>query len=244
MIPALKSEALKLLSVRSTLVIAAIAGLLIIFFAGYVEGFKAAPAMLKDPGLLAREVTAAINFSAVFAGLIAILLFSHEYRYNTIMHTLVSSNRRSKVLLAKILVTSLFAVVFAVLVGVLSPLATTVGLQLANKELVEQVIPYSDLIWRSLLFIWGYAMIGLLFVALVRNQVLAIGAMFIIPTTIEPIAGALLKKNAEYLPFNALSAVIGNNPDITHARGAAIFLAHIVFWWLLAWLLFLRRDAN
>jgi ABC-2 type transport system permease protein len=244
MIPALKSEALKLLTVRSTYVITAIAALLILFFAGFTEGYKAAPALLRDSGLLAREVTAAITFSAIFAGLIAILLFSHEYRYNTIMHTLVSTNRRSKVLLAKIMVTSLFAIVFATVAGVLSPLATLAGSGLAGKELVTQVIPYSDLIWRSLFFIWGFAMAGLLLVALFRNQVMAIGAMFIIPSTVEPIAGALLKKNAEYLPFNALGAVIGDNPDTSHARGATIFLVHLAVWWLLAWLLFLRRDAN
>ena len=244
MIPALKSEALKLLTVRSTYVITAIALAMIVFFAGYVEGFKANPQPLRNSGLLAQEVTAAINFTAVFLGLIAILLFSHEYRYNTIMHTLVNTNRRTKVLLSKIIVTSLFAVVFTAIAATLSPLATTIGVHLAGKELVAQAIPYSDLIWRSLFYMWAYAMIGLLLVALVRNQVLAIGAMFIIPTTVELILGALLKKNAEYLPFTALGAVINDSPDTTHARGAVIILIHLLVWWPLAWLLFSRRDAN
>ncbi len=244
MFAALRAETRKLLSVRSTYVVVAGMILLTLFFAGYVDGFKGDAKIFKNPGDLALEVVNALNFTGVFCGLVAIMLFSHEYRYNTILHTLTSINRRSKVLLAKIVVMSGFAIVFALLVGVLSPLANYVGVHVAGHHLVAQTIPVSDLLWRGLFYTWGYAMAGLLFVALTRNQVFSIVGLFFFPLTIEGIATLLLKHNAIYLPFTSLNAVLSGNPDTTHRKAALVFLIWLAVAWLIAWLLFLRRDAT
>lgn len=244
MLPAINAEFRKLLTVRSTYIIFACMVLLALFFAGYVEGYKADTKMLGSPDYLAQEVISALTAVAVFCGLIAVLLFSHEYRYNTIMHTLTSTNRRIKVLLAKIIVMTAFALLFGLVLGSFSPLASYVGTQLAGHDPVTQAIPYSDLLWRGLFYTWGYAMIGLLLVALVRNQVFAVVALFFIPVTVELIAAALLKANAIYLPFTSLNNVLSNNPDVTHLKSAVIFLVHMVCWWLIAYLLFIRRDAT
>ncbi len=241
---AIKAEIRKLLSVRSTYVIVGGMILLTLFFAGYVDGFKGDAHILKDPNALGTEVINALNFTAVFCALIAILLFSHEYRYNTILHTLTSINRRSKVLLAKIVVMTGFAALFGLVIGALSPLATYAGVHLAGHELITQTLPISDLLWRALFYAWGYAMAGLLFVALTRNQVFAIVGLFFLPLTIEGVASLLLKKNAIYMPFTALNDVLTNSPDITHKKAALVFLVWLVSSWAIAWLLFLRRDAT
>ncbi len=149
MMPALKAEFRKLWTVRSTYVILAISLLLILLMAGYGEGFKADKAALHNSGLLAREITSAITALGVFGALVSILLFSHEYRYNTIMYSLTSANNRSKLLLAKILAMTGFAVLFSLVTGVISPLATLAGaLQISTsirlagfQNIVERLPP-------------------------------------------------------------------------------------------------------
>jgi ABC-type transport system involved in multi-copper enzyme maturation permease subunit len=244
MIPALKAEFRKLTTVRNTYVTTAFAALLILFFAGYVNGFRATPGMLMQSNVLTEQITSAITIVSIFAAIIAILLFSHEYRYNTIMYSLTSSRSRSQFLLAKILMVTMFSIAFTLAMGALSPMATLVGAKLAGHELATQIIPYSDLLWRCLLYGWGYAMVGLLLVSFARNQLFAIVALFIAPSTVELLLGLLLKKNQIYLPFTALGAVLNDHPGITHAKAAVVFLAYMVIGWLIAWLLFVRRDAN
>ena len=244
MIPAIKSELLKLLTVRSTYVISLISLAIIIFFAGYVEGYKLDAGGLNNPGHLGTEIVNAASNISIFLAIIAILLFSHEYRYNTIMYTLTSINRRTKVLLAKIIVMTGFAAVFIAVMSIVSPIASSVGIHMAGHSLVEQTISFGDLWWRALFTGWAYAMVGLLIVALVRNQVFAIVALFIIPSTVEPLLGLLLKQNVVYLPFTAITAVVQKSPDISFTKAAFVATAYLVIGWIIAWLLFLRRDAN
>jgi hypothetical protein len=57
-----------------------------------------------------------------------------------------------------------------------------------------------------------------------------------------------LKKKVVYLPFSALHEVIGQgqnyNKTISPVKGAVIFGCYLVVGWIVAWVLFLRRDAN
>lgn len=244
MLPALKSEFRKLFTVRSTYVITAFIALFIVFFAGYIQGFKADSATLQDSGYLAAQSAGALAFAGVFCGLISILLLSHEYRYNTIMYTLTSVNSRSKVLLSKILAMTAFAVGIAIIMALWSPLVAYLGIQLAGNDLAAQTVPLGDLIWRGLFFMWAYSMIGLVLVALTRNQIFSVVALFFIPITVEGIAALLLKENAIYLPFTSLMAVITDNPNIAPPKAALVFLGYLASSWATAWFLFLRRDAN
>lgn len=244
MFAALKAEFRKLFTVRSTYVIIAGATLLILFITGYARGFKADVKELHDVHYLVMAVINAIDVVAVFGSLIAIFLFSHEYRYNTIMHTLTSVNRRSKVLLAKILVMTSFAGLLALAVSMLAVLATYVGVHLAGHQLAVQSLPVSDLLWRGLFYAWGYAMIGLLLVVLTRNQAFSIVTLFFFPATVEGLLSLILKDNAAYLPFTALNGVLESSSHLSHPQAALVFLGWLLGLWAVAWLLFLRRDAT
>jgi len=244
MIAALRAELRKLLTVRSTYILSLATVLFILLFAGLIDGYKASGELLNNPNYLAMEVTNALTLAAVFCGLIAILLFSHEYRYNTIMHTLTSVNNRGKVLLAKVLVMTVFAALFALVMGTLSPVAAHIGSQLAGHDAVAQTIPVRDLLWRGAFLVWGYVMIGLLLVALSRNQVFSVVALLFIPSTLEGIIGVLLKENAVYQPFAALNAVASGGASISPEKAALVFLAYMAAWWTTAWVLFMRRDAT
>lgn len=247
MITALKSEFRKLLTVRSTFIISGFVTALVIFIAFYLEGWRLDPKSLQDPMQLSSAVTGALSIT-IFGAIVAVLLMSHEYRYNTILHTLTSSNSRTKVLIAKFVTVSVYALVLAVFIGVVSPLMVSLGVHAHGHTLVPQTLHYSNLAWRSLFYGWGYAMAGLLLAALLRNQIAAIVSLFLIPSLGENLASLLLKHNTVYLPFSALNNVIGNTDPrtgmISPAKAAGVYCIYLVVGWIVAWALFLKRDAN
>ncbi|HSX07275.1 MAG TPA: ABC transporter permease subunit [Candidatus Saccharimonadales bacterium] len=251
MIPAIKAEFRKLVTVRSTYVISGLATALVIFFAFYIEGYKLGVSdVAYHPNLLASDVTGALSTTAIFASIIAILLVSHEYRYNTIMHTLTATNNRMKVLVGKFLAVSAYALLFAAFIGVLSPVMSYLGIRAHGMQMPHQIIHYGDLIWRTLFYGWGTGMIGLVISVLVRNQVASIVSMFLIPGVVENLLGLLLKKDTIYLPFSSLDQVINSgstNPAqgmLTPGKAAGVFAIYLVVGWIVAAVLFVRRDAN
>ncbi|HEY5442194.1 MAG TPA: ABC transporter permease [Candidatus Saccharimonadales bacterium] len=246
MIPAIKAELRKLLTVRSTYIILGGCLVLEFIFAFYGGGMKASTGDLHNPNYLAGQVTQAVSALSVLIALVGTLLVTHEYRYNTIMYTLTASRRRTQVLLAKLLVITIFAAVFSLLFGLLSPLLAIVGVHVKGHVLVHQVIPLWNLLWRSVFAGWGFAMFALILAFLIRIQVGSIVALFLIPSTVEPLVGLILKHNTAYLPFTAVGLVLDHNPDysVSYARAALVTAIYVVVGWIIAWIFFMRRDAN
>lgn len=244
MIAALKAELLKLLTTRSTYVIIALALLVDMFFAGFVKGYKLADPLLTSPTTFQESITIIVSLTAIFGAIASILLMSHEYRYNTILYSLTSNKSRTTFLVAKIIVLTVFTLVLTSLIAVVVPLFIQIGVGLAGNALPAQTIAYGDIIWRSLFFAWGYAMIALMIAVLVRNQIGTMMVFFILPSTIEGLLTIWLKDNASYLPFTSLGAVIQANPVLSYAHAAMVFSIYLIVGWLIAWVLFIRRDAN
>ncbi len=247
---ALRAEFRKLLTVRSTYFITLLVTIFVIFIAFYVIGWRSSPSDLHNSLNLANDVTGALNVT-VFGAVIAILLMTHEYRYNTIMYTLTSSNSRSKVLLAKFITISLYALFLSALIAVISPIFGYFGIHAHGLKLVHQNIPYASLAWRSLFYGWGYAMAGLLLATLSRNQVASIAALFVIPGVIEQLLGLLLKHNTVYLPFSSLNQVLGHghgrtdiSSNLSPGKAAGVFCIYLAVGWIVSWILFTKRDAN
>ena len=106
MIPALKAEFRKLLTVRSTYFITLFALALLTFISLYVEGYKNGKDSVAAGGslYLAGSITQHSGILALFGAIVALLLLAHEYRYSTIVYTFTNARSRSKVLLAKMIV--------------------------------------------------------------------------------------------------------------------------------------------
>ena len=256
MIPTLKAEFKKLLSVRSTY-LTSLAALLFVagLIAFYGQGFKTEPKDLNSL-FLVGTITIFSNITAIAGAIIALLLLAHEYRYNTIVYTLTASNSRSKVLAAKIITVLLFVLGLSLLV-IGSALALSVaGVAAAGHSLPHQDINILTYLAKSVFLCEGYAMFGLLLAALVRNLVGAIVILLVVPNTIEGLLSLLLKHNSVYMPFTALqqvvqSPVIANAPKrladtgyLSPVKGALVFLCYLVGGWAITWYLFLRRDAT
>lgn len=270
MINTLQSEIRKLLTARTTYIISIIFLLLSAFFAFYVHGFRdsgteqlvlngASPLDQARASLfVAGSITQIANVISIAGALIALLLLAHEYRYNIITYTLSISNSRSKVLAAKILAVLMYVFVYTVLATAISLALIWAGAAAAGHSLPHQDVNLLTFFAKTLFFCEAYAVAGLLFIALIRNQIGAIAALLILPNTVEGLLSLLLKQDTVYLPFSALQQVVqppviagavAAHPDattgtLTAPHGALVFLAWLVGAWIVAWVLFLKRDAN
>lgn len=248
MFAALKAELRKLFTVRTSYGVVGAALAIVILYAFYIEGIRAGDSV-NSALKLASEVPGAIQAVAALGGIVALLLMTHEYRYNTIMYTLTSTRRRLTVLIAKILAVSIFALLFAALGGVLAPVMAYLGLSIKGLHLTTQQFPLWDLAWQGVFFTWAYSMFALLFATLFRSQVASIVVLLFAPGVVESLAGLLLKHNAKYLPFTGLGQVLQAGSHVpsgqlSTAHAAVLTLCYLGFGWLIATVLFLRRDAN
>ncbi len=245
MMQALKSEYRKLFTVRSTYVIVGLITLFMVIFAFYAQGVKAEYAVEYA---LTTHVSSAIingtNIVGVFAALIGLLLFTHEYRYNTIVYTLAASNSRLKPLAAKFIAGSSVAIVLTLAFGMLIPVFIYLGTRVAGLELAAQDVPYLSLLWKCLLVSWANMMYALLIASLIRNQVGVVAAYFLIPSTVEGLLSIVLKDNTVYLPFSVLSEITSRSPTLSAGVAAAVVMAYVVAGSVAAAYLFFRRDAN
>lgn len=247
MIPAIKAEFRKLFSVRSTYLIIIASLLITILFAGIINGLKVDAATLSSPHFLADQSINAVVFLGFIFAFAGLLLSSHEYRYMTIAYTLTTVNRRYKVMTAKFIVITVFAVLMSLVITFFSPLCTIVGASLADKQIGSQIFDIWSIIWRCIVCGWGYSMYAFIILMIIRNQIGAIILFLLTPLIGENILGLLLKQNISYLPFTALQAVaaptsLGNHT--TSAHQTVIVSIYIVIGLLVSTVLFIRRDAN
>lgn len=248
MINTIKAEARKIYSIRSTYIVLAFCLALEALFAFYITGWHTPPESLLDAGYMVSQATSAINSLWLFVALVGVLLVTHEYRYNTIVYTLTAGKSRVRVLLAKFLVVSAFAIVCSLVFGWLSPLLSQVAVNVRGLHLGAQTVPIWSLTWRMAVAGWGFAALSFFLAVIIRVQVGAIAAMFLIPSTVENLVGMLLKQNQVYLPFSSLNTLVTiadpSSPHISYARAAAVACAYIVSIGALAFFLFVKRDAN
>ena len=248
MINQISAEFKKVFTIRSTYVIFALMFALMFFFGFYVGGWHLDKLDLLDPRQLYRTAQQSINFLAIFPALIALLLITHEYRYNIISYSLTISNSRSKVLASKIIVVTILSLITTSIVLVASPIFARWGISANGLKLVHQNFYFWDIAWKGLVFGWGYAMVGLLLGALIRNQIGAIVVLFIVPDTVEGLLSIWLKNNTDYLPFTALHTMLGaglnsSGATIAPVHALYVFLAYLLGGWVIAWYLFIKRDA-
>lgn len=247
MIAAIRSEARKLLTVRSTYFIVVISLAIIALFAGYGDGYRAKVTDIANPLWLQHESFSAIVFAGLIVAITALLLFGHEYRYNGIMYTLTASNNRLKSLFSKALVISVFSILASILFAFFSPLCTKVGVHLAHHTLGPQTFDIWNTIWRCAFVGWGYALYAFILVAIIRSQVGSIVAFLMIPLIGENIIGSVFKSTQNYLPFLSLQSVAPTNTGpLTSSLHHFVYvsLAYVVGGLLVSSLLFVRRDAN
>lgn len=269
MIPTLRSEFKKLFSIRSTYFFILLALVIVGIYSFYGEGFKDSAALLQTAHhkhgplegevlslFIAGTITVMSHFISLFAGIIALLLITHEYRYNTITYTLASNNSRSKVLASKLLTVMGFVLVYSLILVLYGIGMIYLGLHFSHNVLPHQTVDFVNYVAKIIFHAEGYALAALLFGALIRNQVGSFAALLIIPGPVEGLLSLILRHDSVYLPFMSLDQVIQaptvSPPNVNEAptgylspgKGALVYICYLIVGWAVAWYLFLHRDAT
>lgn len=250
MAPTIKAEFRKLFTIRSTYILIGLSLALVALLCFYFEGYRGntgSPASKLAPTALQEIVSNGAGLAAVFTTIIAILFMAHEYRYNTIMYTLTTNARRSRVLLAKLFTIILFSVGCGLLAVAVALGSYMLGLSLRDATLPTQNFDVLTHVGRVAFYYMGYALIGLLIATVARSVVVAIATLLIFPITVEPLLGLVLKENTKYLPFTALDSTVGaaiTERTLTPGSAIVVTCGYLVVGLVITWVLFVRRDAS
>ena len=250
MLTNLRSEFRKLYTVRSTYFILLIALALEFLVFWLAKGYKINHANLlmvqHDPHFLVDQILVSMNVVGLLFAIVVVLFVTHEYRYNTIMYTLTASKNRSRVFFSKLIVISVFSLLFGAVFATIAPLLTKWGLATHHYTLVHQTFPLQSIAWRTLVNSWGGAMLVAMIALIVRIQVGAFAVTFLLPTVIEGLLSEWLHSNSVYLPFSSFGVLTSLTApsNLSFAHAALVGLAWIVGSGIVAWVLFQTRDAN
>ena len=243
----LRSEWIKLWSVRSHQVMLGLAVLLSMGFAGLVSAV-----VPNDPEQLGPDFDpftfslSGAGIATLLVGSVGVLLMSGEYRHGTTRVTFAAEPHRARVLVAK------GAVGFAagVLVGLLAvPLALATGLTIFSLRDFDVSVG-GGTFWRAAVgavVLFGLnALIGLGLGAILKSAAAGIVVFAIANVLVEPILDALFGRWARFLPFRAGAEIISRDPvdpGLGWALGLAYFSAWIAALLVIGGLLVSRRDA-
>ena len=235
------SEARKLTTARS--VYAMLAGLLAIVAFGVVaivsEGSPRPFPLEQQPFL-----HVAMTIAPLFGLLLGLRSFTDEFRFGSIVPTLLASPNRVRVLGAKVVISAAGAVVLT-LVAVLASVAIGAPLLAAKGVgIVWSAAGLTTVVARMLAAsaVWGVIGVGVGLA--VRHQVAAIAGTLVWLLAAEGLLSGLVPNVARFFPGSAGFAFVGINPGagFTPAIGAAVLAAYAFVAVLAGGALMQRRD--
>jgi ABC-2 type transport system permease protein len=242
----LRSEWIKIMSVRSTWLSLAVAAALSIGISAMI----AAASSSFGPGFPAvSAILSPTQFTMLVAGILGAIVITGEYSTGMIRSTLTAEPHRGAVVLAKaVVVAALMAVVtlitYAVAIVVTAPLLTE-GIDWAEPS--QSIVPLAF----GVLSMVAFTLIGLGFGFIVRNGAGAIaatvGVLFVLPIVVSMFAMAgegwrWIVDLGQYLPMNAASTLTApGGEDLVPALLA--LLGWTVVPLLVGWGVLRTRDA-
>lgn len=242
----IRTEALKLRTVRSPWPLLAAAPLLV------AAGISGAVNTSKDPldASLQSQALAHVGLTSIFTLVFGILAVAGEHRHKTIIDTYLSTPARGRTITAKLLVYAAF--------GILSGLVSTlIGLGVAAAWWQGKGATFawsSSAMWTTIGggIAWNaaFAAIGVGLGALVRSLVGAIALALAWIALVEGVVGQLVGNLARWLPFNAGQALgAATKPmmsgDLLPRWGGGVVLAmYTLVFAVLAVVATTRRDVD
>jgi ABC-2 type transport system permease protein len=220
----IRTELLKLTTMRLTYGLLAVAAALTALFA-VLENNRAGasgtgvPPISSADGL--RTVTTVTGFAMLLAAVLGSIVANGEFRHSTATLTYLATPRRARVLAAKAVAAVSAGALFGLVAGII---ATGVGLIFAAAHGDRVALPAGTLIGHVAGAVAGAALLAALGVAvgsLVRSQLATVIGLFVWAILIESVIGGLYPTVRPYLPYTAATTLSGVN-----LGGAAFGPAH------------------
>lgn len=209
MIDLIRSEYIKIRTVRSTLVMLILVVLLSVVPAVLIALLVGTDDLLTtEPRDRVQLALVGVQISQTLVAVIAALVIAGEFRFGTIRTTFVAEPRRLRVLLAKLItVLALSGVLAAVMVGASAGL-TKLILSSRDIDFSFTANGAGRLLYGTVLYSMLYAAMGLAIAALVRNAAASITLVIVIPLIVENVIFGIFSLLdhegwARWLPFTA-----------------------------------------
>ena len=248
-----RSEALKLLSVRMWLglAVAAIlftalnAGALVILSGIDLGGTTSPP--LTDPATM-RAVYGSVGASSLLVLVLGILGITSEYRHQTITATLLATPSRGRMMAGKMTVHALVGAVIGVLCVLTTLLTLLIGIQFKEHAPIDAGT-LAAVSGGAILGFAVYAVVGVGFGSLVRNQIAAVTVALVWVMLIEALIVAFLPEVGRWLPGGAINGVLqapsfGATEYLPVWGSALVLLGYGVLFAGIATRTTLRRDIT
>jgi ABC-2 type transport system permease protein len=259
MLDLLKAEILKVRSTRTAL------GLLIAALLIAVAPTILAVLLIPKEELVQTEggliavlgVMPAASLVPVLCLVFGILSMTNEYRHGTVSYTYLTTPRRGRVIVAKLLVCAVIGAAVMLVTGLLALLTAALGAAARGIDLGLTDVPQgSD--WELLrdvsliLLTTGMATaFGVALGALIRHQVIAVAGTLIWALAVESIITGLKPSIGEWLPFTVFLQVVVNTGDIEAAgpslssvEATLVAAAYIAAASVAAVFITMRRDVT
>jgi len=249
MIALIRSEWLKLRTVRSNITMACFAVVLPLLITLLTTAFIGIDSV--DDRTVSAVLTGSGSLSVLLFGIIGVLAITQEYSQGTIRLTLAANPRRTRVFVAKAIVLSILS---AGLTAVIVLVGNTAGEaildsrgavgKLSNDKMGQA---YLGMIALSILV----SLLGMAIGTLTRNPPSAVAVLVLWPLLLESLIGGLLSvvindQIFKWMPFQTgLNALRLEDSDIDFGRWGSVgyFGLWILGFTLFAHLVFKRRDA-
>lgn len=243
MLSLIRTEMLKVRTVRSPWLLLAASPLLVVAgISGLVLSGGKTPSAALQSGALAH-----VGLTSIFTLVFGILAVAGEYRHKTISDAYLSTPSRGRVIGAKLVVYA----VFGALSGVLSSL---IGVGAAAAWWSDKGAPFAwanSQMWTTIggSIAWNaaFAAIGVGVGALIRNLVGAIAVALAWVALVEGVIGQLIGSLARWLPFSAgqaLGAGAGTSGNLlSRGGGGAVLAVYTLVFAMLAVATTMRRDV-
>lgn len=248
MADAIRSEWIKLRTVRSTVVLFIVVVLLSVGISALVAIFDE-----ERPSDGIGGVIFGLNLSTLLFGVIGVQIIGQEYRFNTIRATFAAVPRRGRVLTAKAIVLVLATTVAATLMVLLCLGVSALILSLRDGGLDLGAPGVTRTLVGSVLLCVLYALVGFGVGAILRQPVAGIVVVLVYPLVVENIAAGILlaatgegdfdSSVARFFPFIAATNLISLDTTINPWLGGAILGALALALVLGGWGFVQQRDA-
>lgn len=194
------------------------AGVLVLIAApGLMEGLAGAPTedLLARPEYITTLLSQA-GTAATFTLLLGIIAMTGEFRHMTITTTFLTTPRRGRVLVAKMLLYGVIGLVVAVL-ALAAVLATTLVALIPFEHAPVTAGTVVTVLLGAAIGLALYAVLGVSLGSVITNQVAAIVVALLWVLLVEPLVGLAFPDVARWLPGGALNAAmdVGLQADAT-----------------------------
>ena len=212
MIRLIRAELLKLSTIRLPYGLLTIAAALTALFAT-LEASRAGSAgtgvarLTTASGL--STVTTVTGFAMLLAAVLGAIVTTGEFRHASATLTYQATPRRTRVLVAKVIVAAAAGALFGLVGGVI---ATGVGLAFASGDHAHIPLSTGTLLGHIGGAICGAALLAALGAALgslVRSQLATVISIFVWGIVIESLIGGLFTSIRPYLPYTAATTLAG-----------------------------------